>query len=198
MLLLLLMTLNYTFTLYRIKYPFLRPTIHHCGWRARCPRCPIEYSKTLMTWMRWEQRERGKNRETGEPIMCMEFVPYTGTREEFMEEFIAKFEEWMPHVYHDRNFKFMSKMQLERMANPELMADPTMMITRSDFAAAIEIPRVFSETCSYPERFNACCTVAVYRPSIVLDYTQRRKLGQRKVGFSSFFLPFSPTPTSRC
>ena len=70
-----------------------------------------------MTWMRWEQRVRGKSRETGESVMCMEFVPHTATRAEFMEEFIAKFEEWMPHVWRDRNFKFMSKLRLEQMSS---------------------------------------------------------------------------------
>jgi hypothetical protein len=125
--------------------------------------------------------------------MCMEFVPHTGTREEFMEEFIAKFAEWMPHVYRDRNFKFMSKLQLERMASPEQMANPTMTITRSDFASAIEIQRVFSETCAFPERFNACCTVAVYRPTTVQDYTQRRKWGKRKVSLPVPAPPFPPS-----
>ena len=99
----------------------------------------------------------------------------------------------MPHVYRDRNFKFMSKLQLERMASPEQMANPTMTITRSDFASAIEIQRVFSETCAFPERFNACCTVAVYRPTTVQDYTQRRKWGKRKV---SLPVPASPFPPS--
>jgi hypothetical protein len=125
---------------------------------------------------------RGKSRETGEPVMCMEFVPHTGTRAEFMEEFIAKFEEWMPHVYRDRNFKFMSKLQLQRMSSPEEMATPTMMITRADFGTAVQIYRLFSDTCSFPERFNVCCTVAVYRPRVVKDYRQRRKWGKKRVG----------------
>ena len=56
-----------------------------CGWRVRNERCPVEWSNALMTWMRWEQRVRGKSRETGESVMCMEFVPHTATRAEFME-----------------------------------------------------------------------------------------------------------------
>ena len=31
-------------------------------------------------WMRWEQRERKENRETGEAVMCTEFAPLTETR----------------------------------------------------------------------------------------------------------------------
>ncbi len=106
-----------------------------CGWRVRTESCPVEWSNALITWMRWEQRIRGKSRETGESVMCMEFVPHTGTRAEFMKEFIAKFAEWMPHVYRDQNFKFMRKLQLECMSSPEKMARPTMMITRVNFAA---------------------------------------------------------------
>ena len=149
-----------------------------------------------MTWMRWEKRERSKDKETGEPVMCMEFVPHIGTREEFMEEFIAKFEEWMPHVYRDRNFKFMGKLQLERMASPEQMTTPTMMMSRADFASAVEILRVYSETCSFPERFNACCTVAVYRPRLELDYRVRRKWGKRKVSLTTTTQPPHRHPTT--
>ena len=148
-----------------------------------------------MTWMRWEQRVRGKSRETGEPVMCMEFVPHTGTRAEFMEEYIAKFEEWMLHVYRDRNFKFMSRLQLERMSSPEQMATPTMMVSRVDFATAVEILRMFSETCSFPERFNVCCTVVVYRPRVVQDYRQRRQWGKKKVGQPVTPATSLPAPT---
>jgi len=164
---------------YSTLSPF-RPEKVHCGWHVKNPRCEVEWSTTeKITWMRWEQRERGKNRETGEAVMCAEFVPHTGTRAEFMEEFVAKFEEWMPHVYRDRNTKFMVKLQLERMASPEQMERPSVLMSRVDFGTAVEIPRIYSATCSYPERFNVCCTVAVYRPHLVKDY--RRSWKQRKV-----------------
>ena len=72
----------------------LRPLEVNCGWEARVQgECGIEFSDDLMTWMRFEFRQRGINRITGEPVMCTEFVPHAGTRREFMLEYRAKLEE---------------------------------------------------------------------------------------------------------
>jgi hypothetical protein len=61
---------------------------HKCGWKvAVADECNVEYRDAPWMWMRWEPRLRGINRETGEPVMCMEWVPHLGTRAEFMKEF---------------------------------------------------------------------------------------------------------------
>ena len=55
----------------------------------------------------------------------------------------------MPHVYRDRNMKFMVKLQLERMASPERMDMPLVLMSRGDFGTAIEPPRIYSETLGF-------------------------------------------------
>ena len=142
-----------------------------CGWDVRITKeCPVEYSDAPWSWHRWEQRERGKNRDTGEAITCMEFVPHIGTRAEFMREYRREFELWMPHVHDDNELKFMLKLQEEEMTSPEQRASPTMSNTRADFGAAIEIQRLFSATCAFPERINLACLVMSYLPEEVLDF----------------------------
>ncbi len=44
-------------------------------------------------------RERGENRESGEPVTCMEFVPHIRTRKHFMIEFRAQYELWIPNIH---------------------------------------------------------------------------------------------------
>ena len=74
-----------------------RPPEKKCGWSAQIlHECSVEYSDALWTWHRWEWRERGKNRETGESVLCIEFVPHIRTRREYMIEFRAKYELLMP------------------------------------------------------------------------------------------------------
>ncbi len=114
--------------------------------------------------MRWEQRERGNNKETGEPSMCLEFVPHVGTRREFMEEFQAQYELWMPHVHRDRVRKFMCHKQVEYVSSPEQIANPTVAISKADCSTAVEVQRIFSATCAFPERFNVFCLVSAKRP----------------------------------
>ena len=150
-----------------------------CGWDVRIPKeCPVEYSDALWSWHRWEQRERGKNRETGEAVTSMEFVPHIGTRAEFMREYRREFERWMPHVHDDNELKFMLKLQEEEMTSPEQRASPTMSNTRADFGAAIEIQRLFSATCAFPERINLACLVMSYLPEEVLDFKSNRRKGK--------------------
>ena len=78
--------------------------------------------------------------------MCMEWVPHLGMRAEFMKEFRDQFELWMPHVHRDRVLKFMLRLQAEHMTSPEQMEHPTIGNVRADFAAAIEIIRMFLAT----------------------------------------------------
>ena len=47
----------------------------------------------------------------------MEFVPHIGTRKEFMIEFRAQYELWMPNMHRDRCFELMLKLQAERIAS---------------------------------------------------------------------------------
>jgi hypothetical protein len=132
------------FTLYGVR------SEHKCGWKVAVQdACKVEYGDVLWTWMRWGPRLSNKNRETGEPVMCMEWVPHLGTRAEFIKEFREQFELWMLHVHRDRVLKFMLRLQAEHMTSPERMANPTVGNMRADFAAGIEIIRAFSATCAF-------------------------------------------------
>ncbi len=67
--------------------------------------------------------------------LCSEWVPHVGTRREFMEEFQKQYELWMPqHVHRDRVWKFMCHKQVEYICSPEQMANPTVVISKADFA----------------------------------------------------------------
>ena len=52
------------------------------------------------------------------------------------------------------------------------------VITKSDYAAQIETPRVFGATCASKEKHNCCITVAGYKPRRELRFTEKR--GRRK------------------
>lgn len=79
--------------------PFLNQT-RACGWAKKTsPSCMVEYSADIFWWKRWEPRETSKNRETGEAVMTMEFSPVSGTRKEFMAEYGAQLEFYMPHIH---------------------------------------------------------------------------------------------------
>jgi hypothetical protein len=84
--------------------------------------------------------------------VCTEWIPYIGTRAEFVMRFREQFELWMPHVYRDRVLKFMLRLHAEHMTSPEHMEQPTAGYMRTDFAAAIEIIRTFSETCAFAHK----------------------------------------------
>ncbi len=79
-------------------------------------------------------------------------APYIGTRAEFLMRFREQFELWMPHVHRDRVLKFMLRLQAEHMTSPEQMEHPTVGYMRADFAAAIEIIRMFSATSAFAEK----------------------------------------------
>ncbi len=96
--------------------------------------------------------EGQRAREIGEPVVCTEWIPYLGTRAEFMMKFREQFELWMPHVHRDRVLKFMLRLQAEHMTSPEQMEHPTVGNMRTDFAAAIEIIRMFSATCAFAHK----------------------------------------------
>ena len=71
-----------------------------------------------------------------------------------MEEFQAQYELWVSFVHRDCVCKFMYHKQVEYVSSPEQMANPTVTISKADFATAIEVQRIFSATCAFPERFN--------------------------------------------
>ena len=165
----------------QIKLILFSGTKKHCGWSMRNPRCPVEYSDTkVMTWMRWEQQVRGHDKETGEARMCLEFVPHVGTRLEFTEEFQAQYEMWMPHVHRDRVRKFMCHKQVEYVSSLEQIANPTVAISKADFATTVEVQRIFSATCAFPERFNVFCLVSVHCPKAVTNYRKKKAWGRRR------------------
>lgn len=67
-----------------------------CGIAKRFPVCDVDNSDVMMKWFRWVPMERGKD-SSGAPYTCMEFVPHTGTRAEFLQEFREKLAQWLSH-----------------------------------------------------------------------------------------------------
>ena len=78
------------------------PSPHACGWgNVFGTDCPVEASDAPFTWHRWEPRLRGENvDDKGElkKFYSDEWVPYTGTRREFLAE-CAGPPQCSPHVY---------------------------------------------------------------------------------------------------
>ena len=145
--------------------PGLLSTTRVCGWAAKTsPSCMVECSDAPFWWKRWEPRETGRNRETGQSAMTMEFSPVSGTRKEFMAEFGAKLELYMPHIHLVRLSRVNLKLQTEFMQTPEQMANPTVALSVSDYAAQHETPREFTGTCCSKEKHNDCVTCIGYKP----------------------------------
>jgi hypothetical protein len=119
------------------------------------------------------------NRESGQPVMTMEFSPVSGTRKEFMAEFGAKLELYMPHIHLVRLSRINLKLQIEYMQKPEQMEDPTVAMSVSDYAAQLETPREFTGTCCTKEKHNNCVTCIGYKP--YPHVIHRKAWGKRKV-----------------
>ena len=98
-----------------------------------------------------------------------------------MEEFQAQYELWMPHVHRDRVRKFMCHKQVEYVSSPEQIANPTVAISKADYATAVEVQRIFSATCAFPERFNVFCLVSAKRPEAVVNFRRRKAWGHRRI-----------------
>ncbi len=69
----------------------------------------------------------------------MEFVPHIRTRRQFMIEFRAQYELWIPNIHRDRCLKPILKLQAERMVNPGRMEHSTLGNMCADFTEAIGI-----------------------------------------------------------
>lgn len=103
-----------------------------CGWVRKYPKCPIEYTNDSYWWQRWEPCETGVIKETGKTSYSPEFVPYKGTRMEFMAEFQAQFERYVPHIRLVKILRQTGKLQEGRLQADE---DETMGISTSNYAA---------------------------------------------------------------
>ena len=110
--------------------------------------------------------------------MTMEFSPVSGTRKEFMAEYGAQLEFYMPHIHLVRLARVNLKLQGEFMQTPEQMAKPTVALSVSDYAAQHETLREFTGTCCNKEKHNDCVTCIGYKP---FKHTINRKSwGKRK------------------
>jgi hypothetical protein len=87
-----------------------------------------------------------------------------------MKEYHEQFELWMPHVHRNRILKFMLRLQAEYKTSPVQILHPTVGNMRADFAAAIEILRVFSATFAFADKINVGCLVIAYMPKETVDY----------------------------
>jgi hypothetical protein len=132
-----------------------------CGFETKYPKCPVEHTEDKYWWSRWQPRETGVSRETGEPIFQMEFVPCCGTRAEFLEEFSAKFTEYMPHIQSVRLAAQSKRKQEEHL---KLTQDTTTNTSVTDYTAQIEVPREYAATCAYNAKHNCCVSVVGYKP----------------------------------
>ena len=162
----------------RVESAWVRP----CGWGAkRGPPCAVENSEVdMFTWMRWEMRLRGKSRKTGLPVYAPEFVPYRGTRAEFMVEMAEMHTEWMPHTDAVRLDRQMIKLIEERLL---VAKDESVMLTRTDYASVFQTQRMFNATCAAKECHNMCVSVAGYKPKAEQRVVRKRGggSGERKV-----------------
>lgn len=140
---------------------FFSGKVTRCGVEAKYPKCPVENTEDKYWWSRWQPRETGVSRETGEPIFQMEFVPCCGTRAEFLEEYSAKFTEYMPHIQSVRLTAQSKRKQEEHL---KLTEDTTTCTSVADYTAQIEIPREYAATCAYRAKHNCCVSVVGYKP----------------------------------
>lgn len=145
-----------------------------CGWGLKYPNCPVEHTEDTYWWQRWEPRETGVNKETGETNYSPEFVPCKGTRAEFLVEYQAQFERYMPHIQLVRILRQTRKKQEERLQDNE---DESVGISVSDYAAQIETPRDYTATCAYRAKHNCCVSVIGYKPKPTTVH--RKKWGKR-------------------
>ena len=102
-----------------------------------------------------------------------------------MEEFQAQYELWMSFVHRDCVCKFMYHKQVEYVSSPEQMANPTVTISKADFATAIEVQRIFSATCAFPERFNVFCLVSANHPKVL---RRLRRVATKERGVVDVFI----------
>ena len=67
--------------------------------------CPMENNDEAMTWWRWEKRQRGVKKDSGEAFYSLEWVPHHGTRKEFWAEFLPALRDGMLHQWRERTMR---------------------------------------------------------------------------------------------
>ena len=146
-----------------------------CGWEAKAPKCSLLWSDAPHMWFRYEPTQVGTSKETREPIMSDEFRPVFGTREEFITEFIAKLELYLPHKQDDRLQRNNLRLSMEHIQAE--IENPTVAMTISDYAAQFEIVRWTTPTCGIKSSHNNCVMMISCKPESVKKYV--RKWGKR-------------------
>jgi hypothetical protein len=129
-----------------------------CGWRNAFPaECPIEYSTTeRMRWHAWEPRLRGTSKD-GSDFYADELVPRDGRRAQFMREFIAAVEAYLPHIWEVRLMRHACRLFEERK-------DEFTVTRLSDYASQVPIVRPSTATCQSKEQINNCVSVVGFSP----------------------------------
>jgi hypothetical protein len=124
--------------------------------------CKVEASDRPFTWNRWEKVSR-VSEEDEDPTfkgprnssMQWEYVPYLGTRAEFMQELLSKVDTAKAHVYRlcvlgqwrrSLSAEFLQKVAL---GQGEPWATDT-AIASTDYAARTSHPRPAEQTCARP------------------------------------------------
>lgn len=156
--------------------------------------CPIDADGTKnFAWRAWEQRPRGKNRETGEISYSPEFVPRNGTRLQFWSEFKPSVATWLYHVWRDDFLKQSLRVFEDRksgryldacrkgvneVASPHEQAAAAKKLQQaqemfdmlqktatiqSDYAAQLEVVRSHTATCARTEKHNFLVTIVGYK-----------------------------------
>ena len=141
------------------------------------PKCPLlaDASKQ-MWWMRYEPTQVGNDSETGEPIFTSEFVPHRGPRKDFLEEFVEKLEQYMPHIQDNKIQRNNLRLSLDHVVAEK--DAPTVAITNSDYAAQFETIRWTNPTCAVRQAQNNCVMMITCKPEEVTKTV--RKWGKRK------------------
>ena len=133
-----------------------------CGWRHAFPHeCPIEYSTTeRMRWHAWEPRLRGTSKD-GSDFYADELVPRDGRRAQFMREFVASVEVYLPHIWEVRLMRHAVRLFEERK-------DEFTVTRLSDYASQVPIVRPSTATCQSKEHINNCVSVMGYSPRLIV------------------------------
>ena len=143
------------------KQRFGQPCSDACSWaNVFGVDCPVEASDDPFTWWRWEPRLRSVNAE-GKKFYSDEWVPYAGTRKEFIKELRAAVSDGDPsylyHVYRHLMIRHAIKLHESRK-------DGVTATEWSDYAAVLDLTRSKTVTCGVPERINELVTVMGYKP----------------------------------
>jgi hypothetical protein len=141
-----------------------------CGWKHVFPsRCPIEYSETeRMRWHAWEPRLRGTSKD-GSDFYADELVPRDGPRAQFMLDFVAAVDAYLPHIWEVRLMRHACRLFEERK-------DQVTLTRHSDYASQVPIVRASTATCQSKEQINNCVSVMGFKPRTIVCACAARTL----------------------